>query len=194
MKCLTLRTSSKSLISLFLQKPQLVTSAILSRPNPVTTEELLPYQTIWGFPISKSYQASKCIIKAKDPRLHRISVTTSGFLTTSPIPKGTLTTDPILEGIPKVALPPQYTTGEATSSHPAITKEEEEKEEEVVEVSDSKDEFKVFNHPLSLKASTGDLGHHFLAQSSHHRGVTSIPDNMGIQRKPRSTLQELLES
>ena len=96
-------------------------------------------------PISKSYQVSKCVIKAKDPRLHQISVATSGFLTTSPIPKGMLTTDPILEGIPKVALPPLYTTGEATSSHPAITKEKEEKEEEVVQVSDSKDKFEVFN-------------------------------------------------
>ena len=56
-------------------------------------------------PISKSYQAPKRVIKAKDPRLHRISIAALGFLTTGPIPKGTLTTDPIPEGIPKVALP-----------------------------------------------------------------------------------------
>ena len=56
--------------------------------------------------ISKSFQAPKCIIKAKDPHLHRISVAAPGFLTTGPIPKGTLTTNPIPEGIPKVALPP----------------------------------------------------------------------------------------
>ena len=112
-------------------------------------------------PISKIFQASRCIIKVKDPRLHRISVTAPGFLTTSPIPEGILTTNPIPKGISKVALPPQYTTGEAT---PAITKEEEEeKEEEVVEVSDSKDKFEGFNQPLSLEASTGDLGHPFSA-------------------------------
>ena len=105
-----------------------------------------------------------------------------------------LTTNPIPEGIPKVALPLQYTTGEATSSHPAITKEEEEKEEEVVEVSDSEDEFKVFNQPLSPEASTSDVGHPFPTQSSHHQGVTSIPNDIGIQCKPRSTLQELLKS
>ena len=144
-------------------------------------------------PISKSYQAPKCVIKAKDPRLHRISVATPGFLTTSPIPVGTLTTDPIPEIIPKVALPPQYTTGEATLSYPTITKEEE-KEEEVVEVSDSKDEFEVFNQPLSPKASTTDLDYPFSTQSNQHQGVTSIPNDMGIQRKLRSTLQELLES
>ena len=144
-------------------------------------------------PISKSYQAPKCVIKAKDPRLHRISVATPGFLTTGPIPEGMLTTDLIPESITKVALPPQYTTGEATLSYPAITKEEE-KEEEVVEVSDSKDEFEVFNQPLSPKALTSDLGHPFLAQSNQHQGVTSIPNDIGIQRKLRSTLQELLES
>ena len=79
-----------------------------------------------------------------------------------------LTTNPIPKGIPKVALPSQYTIGKVTSSHPTIIKEEEEKEEEIVEVSDSENEFEVFNQPLSLKASTSDLIHPFPAQSSHH--------------------------
>ena len=95
-------------------------------------------------PISKSFQAPKCVIKAKDPRLHWISVIAPGFLITGPIPEGMLTIDPIPEGILKVALPPPHTTEEATSSNLAITKEEEEKEEEVVEVSDSEDEFESF--------------------------------------------------
>ena len=47
---------------------------------------------------------------------------------------------------------------------------------------------------MSPEVSTDDLGHLFLNQSSHHREVTPIPDEMEIQRKPRSTLQELLES
>ena len=95
--------------------------------------------------ISKSYQESKCVIKAKDPRLHWMSVIAPSFLITGPILEGTLTTDPIPKGIPKVALPLQHTIEEATSSHPAIIKEEEEEEEEVIEVSDSEDEFEVFN-------------------------------------------------
>ena len=134
----------------------------------------------------------KCIIKAKDPRLHWISVAAPGFLITDPIPKDMLNTDPIPEGIPKVALPPQYTTGEAIFPHPAIIEEEEK--EEVVEVSDFEDEFEVFNQPLSPEASTGDLGHPSPVQSSYNQEVASILDDMGIQCKQRSTLQKLLES
>ena len=61
-------------------------------------------------PISKSFQAPRCVIKAKDLRLHQISVAALGFLTTDLILEGTLTTDPIPEGIPKVALPSQRST------------------------------------------------------------------------------------
>ena len=68
-------------------------------------------------PISKSFQAPRCLIKARDPRLHWISVAALGFLTTGPIPEDTLTTNPIPESIPKVALPFQHATEEeATSS------------------------------------------------------------------------------
>jgi len=116
-------------------------------------------------PISKSFQVPKCVIKARDPQLHRISVAASSFLITNPIPKGTLTIEPIPEGIPKVALPPQQTTGVTTSSHPTNTEEEE-----VVEVSDFEDEFDVFNQILSPETSTFDLGHPF----------TPIPDEIGI--------------
>ena len=68
-------------------------------------------------PISKTFQVTKCVIKAQDPRLHRISVAASGFLLPYPILNGILTTTPILEGVPKV---------EASSSRP-INKEEEKK-------------------------------------------------------------------
>ena len=42
-------------------------------------------------PISFTFQAPKCVIKAKDPRLHHISVAYKGFivLESIPIPKGT---------------------------------------------------------------------------------------------------------
>jgi len=56
-----------------------------------------------------------------------------------------LTIEPIPEGIPKVALPFQRVAEEeATPSQPTI-----EEGEEVVEVSDSEDDFEVFNRPLS---------------------------------------------
>ena len=70
----------------------------------------------------------------------------------------------------------------ATFYHPTHTKEEEE--EEVVEVSDSKDEFEVFNQALSPKTLTFNLDHPF----------TLILDEMGIQRKLRSTLLDMIES
>ena len=56
--------------------------------------------------ISKSFQVLKCVIKAKDPYLHQISIAAPGFLIFGSILEGTLFTNPIPEGIPKEALPP----------------------------------------------------------------------------------------
>ena len=140
-------------------------------------------------PISKSFLAPKYVIKAKDPRLQRFSVAAPRFLICGPIPEGTLTTDPIPEGIPKVALPSQQTTGVVTSSRLAHTEEEEE--EEVVEVSDSKDKFEVFNQALSPKTSTFDLDHPSLDLG--HLFVL-ILDEMEVQCKTRSNLLDLVES
>ena len=36
--------------------------------------------------ISKSFLVPKCVIKARDPRLQRISVATPGFLIADPVP------------------------------------------------------------------------------------------------------------
>ena len=68
--------------------------------------------------LSSSYQALKCMIKAKDLRLHLINITVPGFLNLGPGPQGVL----------KVELLLQYKAeDEATLSQPA-TKEEEEEE------------------------------------------------------------------
>ena len=71
-------------------------------------------------PISRAFQAPKCVIKAHDPRLRCISVAVEGFLLreSTPIPEGTFSTQhvsfpgpptegaqsstPIPEGIPKI--------------------------------------------------------------------------------------------
>ena len=97
-----------------------------------------------------------------------------------------LATKPIPEGIPKVASPPQQTTGVATSSHLTNTEEEE-----VVEVSDSEDEFEVFNQALYPETLTPDLGHPSFDLS---HPFIPILDKMGIQRKLRSNLLDLIES
>ena len=115
--------------------------------------------------------------------MHQISVVAPSFLTTGPI----------LEGVLQVTLPLQYTSGEAAPFHP-IVKEEEEEEKEIVDVSDSEDDHEVFNQPLSPEIPIGNLDQPLPAQVSHHQEVTNILDAMGIQRKPMSTLQELLKS
>ena len=76
-------------------------------------------------PISKSFLAPKCVIKARDPWLYQISVATPGFLLPGPTPEGMLTTEPIFEGIPKLASPPQQMAKVATSSYPTNIEEEE---------------------------------------------------------------------
>ena len=98
-------------------------------------------------PISKSFQAPKCVIKAKDPQLHRISVAAPGFLITGLILEGTLATIPIPKGVPRVAPPLQRAVEEATSSQLNVKEEEEEEEEDkgVVELTDSEEEFVVFD-------------------------------------------------
>ena len=63
-----------------------------------------------------------------------------------------------------------------------------------VEVSNFEDEFNVFNQILSSKALPGDLSSASSAQFNFHQEEVNTSDEMGIQRKQRSTLQELLES
>ena len=94
--------------------------------------------------ISKSFLAPKCVIKARDPQLQRISVAALSFLLSDPIQEGTQAADPIPEGILKVASPPPQATGVATSS--CLTSTEEE---EVVDVPDSEEEFEIFNRAWS---------------------------------------------
>ena len=85
----------------------------------------------------------------------------------------------IPKGIPKVASPLSQVIGAATSSCIASTEEEE-----VVDVFDFEDEFEVFNQTWSPETSTFDLSPPFIP----------LIDEMRIQCKPRSSLQDLLES
>ena len=121
-------------------------------------------------PISRAFQAPKCVIKARDPRLHCINVAYEGFVVPEgiPIPKGTPLTQPLVVATPLVG----------KSSSPPVPQEKEEGEEEeeeeegFVDLTNSLDEFEVFNQPTSSK---------------------SLPEEMGIQRKPQKSLMELIE-
>ena len=55
-------------------------------------------------PISRAFQAPKCVIRAKDPRLHRISVAYEGFMVPEgiPIPEGTPLNQPLFVATPSV--------------------------------------------------------------------------------------------
>ena len=108
-------------------------------------------------PISLAFQAPKYVIKARDPQLHRISVAYTGFVFLEGIPilEGTPRIQPLFMATPSIG---------ASSSQLILEEEEEEKEEEeknsegVVDLSDSSDEFEVFNQPSSPKSISDKMG------------------------------------
>ncbi|XP_065633163.1 uncharacterized protein LOC136069030 [Quercus suber] len=142
-------------------------------------------------PASTAFQAPKCVIKAKDPRLHRISVVFEGFIVLEgdPIPEGEPFTEPSPEAtlsigasssrsIPqKVGEEDREKENEEEEEEEEGEEEEEEKEEEdipggLVELPDSADEFEVFDHPQSLEATS---------------------KKMVIQRRSQRSLKEVIE-
>ena len=93
-------------------------------------------------PISRAFQAPKCVIRAKDPRLHRISVAYEGFVVPEgiPLPKST----PFTQSLTVATL-----SAGVSSPSPILQEEEEgeEKQEEqgFVDLTEFVDEFEVFN-------------------------------------------------
>ena len=93
-------------------------------------------------PISCAFQALRCVIRAKDPQLHRISVAYEGFVVPEgiPLPRSTPLTQPLpiatlLAGVPSPSL--------------ILQVEEEEKEEQeekgFMDLTESTNNFEVFN-------------------------------------------------
>ena len=123
-------------------------------------------------PLSFAFQASKCVIRARDPRLHRISVAYEGFIVPEgiPLPQYTSRTKPLFVA---------SVSAGTSSSLPTLRekeikgrKEKKKGEEKVVAVSESLDDFGIFDQPTSPEED---------------------PDEMGIQRKPQKSLLELME-
>ena len=110
------------------------------------------------------------MIRAKDSRLHCISVAYKGFV----VPEGILLPKhtPSTKSLPVATL-----SAGVSSSSPILQEKEEGKEEQneqgFVDLTESVDEFEVFNQPPSPK---------------------SLPEEMGIQRKPQKSLLELIEN
>ena len=124
-------------------------------------------------PISRAFQAPMCVIKARDPRLHRISVAYEGFVVPQGIPLSRYS--PLTEPLPVAT----FAAGVTSSPPPTLVfqvEEEEEAEQEeegFVDLTVSTDDYEVFNQPSPSQ---------------------NVPEDMGIQRKPQRSLQELLES
>ena len=119
-------------------------------------------------PISFAFQAPKYVIRARDPRLQRVSVAYKGFIVPEgiPLPEDETRTEPLFVAAVSIG---------ASSSQPALREEEEgeEEEEEVMQLSDSSEDFEVFNQPIQ---SEEDF------------------EEMGIQSKPQRSLMELIEN
>ena len=102
------------------------------------THKILGYD-----PIQKSFSAPKYVIKAKDPQLHRITITEHCFL----LPEGSSA-----QGGATLA-------GSSSSQQAVETEEvETEGEEQVIELGQSEDEFGVFDQFDPSKDPSSDLG------------------------------------
>ena len=115
-------------------------------------------------PISRAFQAPKCVIKAKDPRLHCISVAYKGFVVPEgiPLPTSIQFTQPLPVATLSAGIPSPSPIRQGEEEQ-----EKEQEEEGFVDLTESTDEFKVFNQPSSPK---------------------NLPDEMGIQRDRKSVV------
>ena len=118
--------------------------------------QLREVHLILGYtPISIAFQALRYVIRAKNPRLHRISVAYEGFVVLEgiPLPTSTPFTQPfpvatLLAGVPSPS--PILLEGEE--------EEEEQKDKGFVDLAEFADEFEVFNQPSSPKNLPDEMG------------------------------------
>ena len=122
-------------------------------------------------PISHAFQSPWCVIRARDPQLHRISVAYEGIVVPQGIPLPRY--PPLTQPLPVATLAVGVTSPPFPILHVEEEEEAEQEEEGFVDLSKSTDDYEVFN------------------QTSPPQNV---PEDMGIQRKPQRSLQELLES
>ena len=119
-------------------------------------------------PLQKSFADPRHMINASHPRLPKITVVESGFL----ISKGSS----VPEGIPLVDLSP---------SHQAA--------EDEGELGQSEEEFRVFDQADPSENTSGDLGDPTLSEAELLSVGTSSRAEMGLKRKPPTSLFDLIE-
>ena len=115
-------------------------------------------------PIQRSFAASKYVIKAKDPRLQKITVVEHGFF---------------------------FPGGSFAQQAAEIEEGRDEGEEQVIELDQFKDEFVAFEQLDPPKDPFGDIGDPNLSEADLQG--TSSQTNMGFKRKPSASLRVLLE-
>ena len=111
--------------------------------NEVDNQVRAAYKILGYNPIQKSFSTSKYVIRAKDPRLHRIIVTEHGFL----LPKGSSAQ----RGAMLASSSLSYQAAEAKEVRA-------ESEEQVAELGQSEDEFGAFNQVDLSEDPSSDLG------------------------------------
>ena len=92
-------------------------------------------------PLSFAFQAPKCVIRARDPRLHRISVAYEGFIVLEgiPLPQNTSRTESLsVASISARTSPPLSTLGKKGTKR---GRKKGKGEDTIVNVSESSDEF-----------------------------------------------------
>ena len=144
--------------------------------NEVDNHVRAAYKILGYDPIQKSFLAPKYVIKAKDPRLHKITVAKHGFL--------------LLKGSSAQG---GATLVGSSSSHQAAEAEgvKAESKEQVTELDQSEDKFGVFDQFNLSKDPSSDLGDPSLTKADLLG--TSSQAEMGFKRKPPTSLLDLIE-
>ena len=122
------------------------------------------YKILVYDPIQKSFTAPKYVIKAKEPRLQKITVVEHGF-----------------------SLPERSSAQEAAEAKEGGA----EGEEQVIELDQSEDEFGAFDQFNPSKGPSGDLGDPSLTEVDL-QGTSSQAD-MGFKRKSFASLLDLIK-
>ena len=146
-----------------------------------TDGQLCAAHVILGYKlISSSFQSPENVIKAKDPQLKQINIVVLGFLI-----------GPLLEGTYQAMLPVQL-VAEERATFSGLAREEELVK--IIEVTDSEEDFEVFDQP-DLTKSPGTTSRPLSStQISNNQESANIPEAMVLQRRKDTNLLELLES
>ena len=144
--------------------------------NEVDNQVRVAHKILGYDPIQKSFSAPKYVIRAKDPRLYKITIVEQRFL----LPEG----PPIPEGAPLAGSSSSHQTAEAEGGRV-------ESEGQVAELGQSKDEFGVLDQVDLSEDPPGDLGDPSLTEADLLGASSQV--KMGFKRKPPTSLLDLIE-